>query len=196
MILRLTGVIPDAAGNDTKDRSPKRKRGMRLLSSLALRASVKFTSVQYKPSFVVFLALAWVIVLPGVADAGWLIFRNDTKLPVIVQGTSIVNGVLRQKRQILQPGETWREATVRGNKLIIIADAKQPTRILYRDTIIVGQADINVSIQEDAVPQPKAKPVKVKSTLKAQQPMPVSKVKLVPVKEPEDEDPVKPAARK
>jgi len=90
-------------------------------------------------SKMVCLALTGVICLavPAAATAGSLGYRNDTDGPVIVQGMSIIRGVLRAgKRHVLQPGDVGCDQIVApGNKLIIVSDAKQPTKVLYQGTI-------------------------------------------------------------
>ena len=50
---------------------------------------------------------------------------------------SIIRGVLRAgKRHVLQPGDVgWDQIVAPGNKLIIVSDAKQPTKVLYQGTI-------------------------------------------------------------
>jgi hypothetical protein len=94
------------------------------------------------------------------ADGGWMGFRNDTNIPIIIQGVSIINRVPRQgPRHVLQPGqECWDVMIAKGNKLILIADAKQPTRILLQETVNYAGADLFFSVQPDAavIPLPNA----------------------------------------
>ena len=86
------------------------------------------------------------------ADNGWLGFRNDTNAPVVVQGVSIINRVARQgPRYVLKPGqECWYIMIAPGNKLILVADAKQPTRTLLQETVNYAGASLFFSIQTDA----------------------------------------------
>ncbi|HEV8061839.1 MAG TPA: hypothetical protein VGP68_18315 [Gemmataceae bacterium] len=85
------------------------------------------------------------------ADGGWLGIRNDTNGPIVVQGVSIINRVPRQgPRHVLQPGqESWDVMIAPGNKMIIIADAKQPTRTLLQQTVNYAGADLFYSVQPD-----------------------------------------------
>jgi hypothetical protein len=85
------------------------------------------------------------------ADGGWMGFRNDTTSPIIIQGVSIINRVTRQgPRHVVQPGqECWDVLIARGNKLILIADAKQPTRYLLQETVTYAGADLFFSVQPD-----------------------------------------------
>ena len=142
------------------------------------------------------LVLAVITLGAATADAraGWLGYRNDTKGPVIVQGFSMVNRVLRQgKRHTLQPGETaWDLIVTPGNKLIIIVDAKQPTRTLYQDTILIGPAGTQFYAIQSAeeVKPPPSNPSK---STKTQQPVP-TKVKLVLENPPPTPPGVSPAA--
>jgi hypothetical protein len=107
------------------------------------------------------LSLAVGAIGPGSASAGWLGFRNDTKAPILVQGMSIVNKTLRAgKVHTLQPGQvSWDFIIAPGNKLVIIADAKQPTRILYRDTVPFMGKDLFYSIKPEAPAKNNAKAV-------------------------------------
>jgi hypothetical protein len=114
------------------------------------------------------LALLVVGMLPAPAMAAWLGFRNDTDRAVVVQGFSIVGGVVRQgARHTIQPEQlSWDQIVVPGNKLIVIVDAKQPTRTLFRGTVIFGAADQFFSIQdvkgtEQNPANPKPKPQKL-----------------------------------
>jgi hypothetical protein len=75
-------------------------------------------------------------------------FRNDTKIPVIVQGMGIVNNVVVQgRRHTLQPGAIcYERILVPGQKIIIVVDARQPTRVLFRGTVNVARNDLFFSI--------------------------------------------------
>jgi hypothetical protein len=116
------------------------------------------------------LVLAVYLAAPAIASAGSITFRNDTKIAVVVQGLSILNNrVIQGPVHILQPGQSASDRILLpGNKLIAIADAKQPTRILYRDTQLIGMGDFVFAIQAEE-PRKGAKPGKV------------NKVNLVPI---------------
>jgi hypothetical protein len=104
------------------------------------------------------LALLLALGLPPAADAAVLGFRNDTKGPVIVQVMSLVNNVpVRARTQILMPGKFYAEPATPGNKQVIIADARQPTRILYNGPLAPAMNDQFFSIKE-ALPLPNDKP--------------------------------------
>jgi hypothetical protein len=119
-------------------------------------------------------------VWPVAAEAGVISFRNETDFPIMVQGVSIINLVARRGRlHLLQPGEVVRELhLVPGTKLIIVADANQPARILCEKAIGFTGTDLFFGIQRD-------EPVKVKdgaagsSNSKARKAV-IPKVKLVP----------------
>jgi hypothetical protein len=128
------------------------------------------------------LAVVAIWLWPVSVQAAVLSFRNETDTPIMVQGISIINRVARRgKLHVLRPGEVGQELIlVPGAKLIIVADAKQPTRILCQETIQLAGADLFYAIQPASVDKaaeggdssPKAKGRKP-STLK---------VKLVPSK--------------
>ncbi len=62
-------------------------------------------------------------------------FRNDTSVPVIVQGWSLVNGMQRRGQPLLvNPGKTaWDNSVPNGIRYFNIYDANQTSRVLLRD---------------------------------------------------------------
>jgi hypothetical protein len=72
---------------------------------------------------------------PGALKAEGIGFRNDLPIPIIVQGTSLVNKMLRRGQPLLiLPGKTaWDINLPAGLRFVTIHDANQPNRILYRD---------------------------------------------------------------
>jgi hypothetical protein len=101
------------------------------------------------------VAVAVLFLTPASSEAGKLGFRNDTNGPIVVQGLSVdAAGRIRLgKVHRLQPGDVcWDLIVVPGNKMILIADGKQPTNMLYQNTITIGAKDQFYSIQ--AVPPP------------------------------------------
>jgi hypothetical protein len=90
---------------------------------------------------------------PAIAEAGIITFRNETDVPIIVQGVgiSIVNRTAwRGKLHLLRPGEIVRELNlVPGPKLIFVFDAKQPTRVLCKEMIPFTGTDLFYAIQRE-----------------------------------------------
>jgi hypothetical protein len=80
------------------------------------------------------LALAVLGVFPAVSAADGLGFRNDLKIPIIVQGESLVNNVLRRGQPLLiQPGKVaWDTNLKPCDRFISVYDARMPTRVLLR----------------------------------------------------------------
>lgn len=64
-----------------------------------------------------------------------VVFRNELKTPVIVQGTSSVNGMIRRGLPIIIPaGRVAADSNVPlGTRLYSVYDANQPQRVLARD---------------------------------------------------------------
>ncbi len=91
---------------------------------------------------------------PGFAGPPTIGYRNDTNGPVVVQGLSIINKTLRRDRvHILQPGEVaFDTVALPCNRLLIVADAKQPTRTLFQGTIPFVRNDQFFSILDDSPP--------------------------------------------
>ncbi len=80
------------------------------------------------------LALAVLPLLAGSLRAAGIGFKNDHKIPIIVQGASLENNVVRRGQPLLiYPGKTvWDLNLKPGNRFITIYDARQPSRILYQ----------------------------------------------------------------
>jgi hypothetical protein len=94
------------------------------------------------------LAVALVGADPVPAAAAWFGVRNDSQMPVIFQGASVVNNVVRRgKAHILAPGqETW-ELIAPGTKIITIYDGRVPGRVLFEGNIVAGPTDMFFSIR-------------------------------------------------
>ena|SRR5581483_8925926 len=130
-----------------------------------------------RASAIVFLGLAaWLLGGASAARAGvWLGFRNELPVPVVMQGASVVKSTVRRDRpHLLYPGEVaWDSVSSSGDKVLTIYYAKQPTQVLYYDTIPSTGGDQFFAIQLDPPP-----PVP-----RGQKPLP-PKVKLVPAQAP------------
>ena len=77
----------------------------------------------------------------GQSQPGGIGFRNDHGVPVLVEGASVVNGMLRRGQPIrIAPGQmAWDSNLSPGVRYVTIYDANQPTRVLYRDPPIQFQ---------------------------------------------------------
>jgi hypothetical protein len=95
------------------------------------------------------LALALFAGVPSAADAGSVGFRNDTKSRIIVQGQTIVNGMIRKgPLLVIDPGKTaWDLNVPPGPRTITICDGFQTTRILFRETVPMGVNNVLFSVQ-------------------------------------------------
>lgn len=89
------------------------------------------------------LALGLLIALPHAADASGLGFQNKTTSRILVQGTTVVNGMVRKgPLLVIEPGKTvWDVNVPAGNRSITVCDGFQPSRILLRETVTVGTRD-------------------------------------------------------
>jgi hypothetical protein len=100
--------------------------------------------------------------LPSSLEAAWLGFRNDLKFPIVVQGTTIINNVVRRdKPQVLYPGEvSWDPILRPGSKVIMIYDAKRTARPLFQENVTIKD-DLFLSVQGDAVGKIQLVPTKM-----------------------------------
>lgn len=90
---------------------------------------------------------------PAKAAASWLGYRNDTAQPVTVQTSVLVNGrVVRGTPHVLYPGEVaWDSVAAPGPRQISIYDPKAGNRLVAQDSINIGNVDIFLSVQLQAV---------------------------------------------
>lgn len=74
------------------------------------------------------------LLLPSAAGAEGLGFVNELKIPVIVQGSSVENNMIRRGPPLLVfAGKTgWDLNLKQGRRFITIYDARQTTRVLYQ----------------------------------------------------------------
>jgi len=103
-------------------------------------------------------ALIWVAapavlgLAPVLAQAAGIGFRNNLKTPVIVQGASVVNGMLRRGQPLLiAPAKIgWDNNLPPGVRFITIYDANQPSNILFRGPVPVQSQDLFFGIRTAA----------------------------------------------
>ena len=101
------------------------------------------------------LAVLTLCLLPGLAPAETLYFRNECNMPVVVQAVGVVRGVFqRSKPYLLKIGDRTPGITMPGDKVIYVYDTKVPNRVLLRYTIRAGLTDQYYGIVPD-VPPPK-----------------------------------------
>ncbi|MCI0455611.1 MAG: hypothetical protein L0Z62_01360 [Gemmataceae bacterium] len=107
------------------------------------------------------LALAVLGALPEAARASGIGFRNELKIPILVQGESMVDGVLRRGPPlVIHPGKiVWDTNVPAGERRVTIYEAAQPNRPLWRDIIRVENAD--QAFRVILVPAPAGAPPKV-----------------------------------
>jgi hypothetical protein len=110
----------------------------------------------------VVLGLVLGLALPASLRAEVLTFRNDTKVPVVIQGTCVVRGkVVHDQPQIIQPGGTAK-IQLPGNKTVTIYDAKNTNVQYFQGSIPGGNDDLYFSVQPDPATPGKAKCDQVK----------------------------------
>lgn len=95
------------------------------------------------------IALAVFAALPAAASAEDVYFRNDSGVPIIVQGSCLIRGKLVNDRpNLLQPGAKARIA-LPGNKVITIREPRAPNRVLHQTTVPSGMDDLYILINPD-----------------------------------------------
>lgn len=103
-------------------------------------------------------ACMFLLMLPTLAAAEVVVLRNDTMVPVIVQGSCVVNGkVIRSRAIQIQPGDTA-NIILPGNKIITVHDARPPLPLINTSTVPAGKEDLYLSIQVDTPTKAKLEP--------------------------------------
>lgn len=109
---------------------------------------------------VILLACSILAAGPGPARAAWLGLRNDTKAPIVIQTSTVVNNMPCAGRPlVLYPGEvTWDCVVQPCVKDITICDAKTKKPIVEKKGTACGTTDVFFSIQQGAPGQMKLVP--------------------------------------
>jgi|SRR5438128_12373091 len=117
------------------------------------------------------VAVAVTALVPALASAAWLGYKNETNAIIVVQSATVVNGqIVRGKPHQLYPGEVaWDTVPQPGVRQVSIIDPKARL-VVARDTVNCTGADVFLSVQVE-IPQPRPG-----------QPQPAPRVKLVPSK--------------
>src|SRR5947209_20018378 len=98
------------------------------------------------------LVLTAVLALPLTAEAAKVSFRNDTAVPIVVQGTMLIRGQLtRGKPLVIAPGKTLSyDAMPVGVARIDVYDGRRPSLTVFQGTITVGTDDLSFSVAPEA----------------------------------------------
>jgi hypothetical protein len=95
------------------------------------------------------LAVLLVSLLPAVVQADTVIFRNDLRVPVVVQTATVVRGVLRRDQQhLLRHGESTPKIKLDANKIVYIYHGKS-NQLLFRQVIKASPRDFHYGIIVD-----------------------------------------------
>jgi hypothetical protein len=89
-----------------------------------------------RPPYMAATSLTLLLLLISAAPAfsAGITFRNEHKIPIIVQSATVVNNMVRRGAPLLiYPGKIARELNLKaGDRVITVYDGRQPTRILYQ----------------------------------------------------------------
>lgn len=103
------------------------------------------------------------VAIPVQTVSGWLAYRNDTAVPVFLQGSVILpNGTERRgtPHQINPREAAWDQVIGAGPKILTIYDAKG--RLLSRDTVPFVGKDLFFSIQLEVLVKGNEKIIKTR----------------------------------
>jgi hypothetical protein len=97
------------------------------------------------------LAGLLLVLLPGAGAAQTVVFRNECRVPVVVQTATVVKGVLvKDDPYPLRPTEATPKIALGVNKLLVITDAKS-NRILFKELCRATRKELAYGI----VPHPR-----------------------------------------
>jgi hypothetical protein len=101
------------------------------------------------PRRAICLALISLALVAAPARAAGISFRNDLRIPIIVQGSCVVKKVLRRGQPIVVfPKKTGWDAHLKsGPRLITIYDGTQPTRVLFQGIIPFLGEDMSFAVR-------------------------------------------------
>jgi hypothetical protein len=94
------------------------------------------------------LALGLLGGFPTAARAAGIALRNNLNIPVVVQGASRVNNVLRRGLpKTIAPGKLeWDTDLLPVDREIVVYDARMPNRVLFRTVIRFQGQDMHLFI--------------------------------------------------
>jgi hypothetical protein len=105
----------------------------------------------FRLGFWVLATLAgWLLVAAGPACAENIVVKNRAPVPVVVQGTTVVRGMLvRDRAHLVQSMDVTPAIVLPGNKVITIYDARNANRILVQVPIAGGNDDVSLEVVPD-----------------------------------------------
>jgi len=81
------------------------------------------------------LAVALVCLLPSLARAENVVFRNDCRSSVVVQTAVVVKGVVQKDQPVLlRPGDTTDKIPTDMDRIVTVYDARS-NKMLFRDVL-------------------------------------------------------------
>jgi hypothetical protein len=100
------------------------------------------------------LAALAVCVAPGGARAQFLVVRNETPAPLVVQATGVVKGVVvRDRPYLLAAGDLTPPVRIPANVMVTVYDARVPNRVLGQTVIHAGRDHQFVAVLPDLPPK-------------------------------------------
>jgi len=94
------------------------------------------------------LALLTACGLPAWAGAETVIFRNDCRVPIVVQAATVQRGMLKRDQCLLRPGESTNKMPLDTDKIITVCDSKTG-QVLFRDALRISKTPLHFSIVPD-----------------------------------------------
>src|SRR5947207_3287742 len=95
------------------------------------------------------LAVVLVCLLPSLARAEDVVFRNECRTSIVVQTGVYVNGMLNKDQPVLlRPGEATDKIKANVERIVIVWDART-NRVLFRDVLKADRNPRTYGIQPD-----------------------------------------------
>ena len=96
------------------------------------------------------LAVLILCLMAGDLRADFFVFRNDCKVPLIVQVATVRRGVLMRDQALLRAGEATLKTPLESDKVITIVDSRT-SRIIFRNVLKVRKKPAYFSLAPDPI---------------------------------------------
>jgi len=115
---------------------------------------------QVRASIGFVIAAMMAIAVSSTAHAGWLGYKNESTVPVVVQTSTVVNNVIvRGKAHTLYPGEiAWDNIPAPAVRQLSVFDAKNNNKLILQDTVTLVNRDVFLSVRSETPAQQPGKP--------------------------------------
>ena len=113
------------------------------------------------------LAVTLLCLLPALGKADNVVFRNECRVSVVVQTSTVIKGqVIRDQPRLLRPGDYTPRISLNVDRIVTVYDART-NKMIFRDVLRASKKPSAFAIQPDPNVMSKARMVpRAPSTMK------------------------------